>query len=179
MRASAPGTRIHASLRAKTDFSAAWLFSAALEQDPGLIEYGSTANVILATPTTLIALLKAVAYGWQQMEITRNASAIREAGERLYGKLATAQNYFDKLGTALTGAVKQYNSLVASVEGRGSVFSLARKLHELGIGQDEIVETQPLESPTRQLKGDEWIASGPAGLELVASGDDSPQRSED
>ena len=151
------------------------LFSAALEQDPGLIEYGSTANVILATPTTLIALLKAVAYGWQQMEITRNAIAIREAGERLYGKLATTQDYFDKLGKALTSTVKQYNSLVASVEGRGSVFSLARKLHELGIGQDEIAETQPLESSTRQLKGDEWKASGQATLELAAFGDDSPQ----
>jgi DNA recombination protein RmuC len=155
------------------------LFSAALEQDPGLIEYGSTANVILATPTTLIALLKAVAYGWQQMEITRNAIAIREAGEKLYSKLATTQDYFDKLGKALTSTVRQYNSLVGSVEGRGSVFSLARKLHELGIGQDEIAETQPLESSTRQLKGDEWKASGQATLELAAFGDDSPQHHDD
>src|SRR6185437_605785 len=70
------------------------LFSAALEHDPSLIEYGCKNNVILATPSTLIALLKAVAYGWQQMEITRNATAIKNAGNALYEKLAGMQVYF-------------------------------------------------------------------------------------
>lgn len=146
------------------------LFSAALEQDPGLIEFGSNSNVILATPTTLIALLKAVAYGWQQMEVTRNAIAIREAGEKLYDKLATAQDYFSKMGRALANAVGQYNSLVGCIEGKGSVFSQARKLHELGIGQDDLAETQPLESVTRDLKGDDW--SQPGGLSLAAKAED-------
>jgi DNA recombination protein RmuC len=132
------------------------LFSAALEQDPSLIEVGSQLNVILATPTTLIALLKAVAYGWQQMEITRNAIAICKAGEDLYKKLAGTQGYFTRLGNALNSSVKQYNDLVGAVEGRGSVFSLASKLHELKIGQDEIPEVLPIETATRGLQSDHW-----------------------
>lgn len=132
------------------------LFSAALEQDPSLIEVGCKANVILATPTTLIALLKAVAYGWQQMEITRNAIAIREVGENLYRKLAGTQVYFAKLGNALNSSVKQYNDLVGAVEGRGSVFSQAAKLHEFKIGQSEIAEIEPVEAVTRTLQSDHW-----------------------
>jgi DNA recombination protein RmuC len=135
------------------------LFSAALEQDPSLIEVGSQLNVILATPTTLIALLKAVAYGWQQMEITRNAIAICKAGEDLYKKLAGTQGYFTRLGNALNSSVRQYNDLVGAVEGRGSVFSLASKLHELKIGQDEIPEVLPIEGATRGLQSDHWDES--------------------
>ena len=131
-------------------------FSAALEQDPGLIEFGSSSNVILATPTTLIALLKAVAYGWQQLEVTKNALAIREVGEKLYDKLATAQRYFTQMGNALNSTVKQYNNLIGCVEGRGSVFTYARTLHELHIGQDELPEIGMLESVTRELKAEDW-----------------------
>src|ERR1700761_1404081 len=132
------------------------LFSAALEQDPGLIEFGTTSNVILATPTTLIALLRAVAYGWQQLEVTKNALAIREVGEKLYDKLATTQEHFTKMGNALTSTVRHYNNLIGSVEGRGSVFTYARKLHELHIGQDELPEIGMLESVTRELKAEDW-----------------------
>jgi DNA recombination protein RmuC len=131
-------------------------FSAALEQDPGLIEFGSNSNVILATPTTLIALLKAVAYGWQQLEITKNAQAICEVGAKLYDKLSTSQKYFTQMGNALTSAVKQYNNLIGSIEGRGSVFTYANKLHELHIGQEELPEVGMLESVTRELKSDDW-----------------------
>ncbi|HUY81653.1 MAG TPA: DNA recombination protein RmuC [Acidobacteriaceae bacterium] len=147
------------------------LFSAALEQDPGLIEFGSNSNVILATPTTLIALLKAVAYGWQQMDITRHAIAIRETGQKLYDKLAVAQDYFAKMGKALESAVRQYNSLIGCIEGKGSVFTLARRLHELGIGQDELTEAQPLESATRDLKADDWVSGT---LSLAAEADREP-----
>jgi len=131
-------------------------FSAALEQDPGLIEFGSASNVILATPTTLIALLKAVAYGWQQMEVTKNALAIQKVGEKLYDKLASAQRYFTQMGNALSNTVKHYNSLIGCVEGRGSVFTYARTLHELQIGQDELPEIGMLESVTRELKSEDW-----------------------
>jgi DNA recombination protein RmuC len=132
------------------------LFSAALEQDPSLIEFGSQANVILATPTTLIALLKAVAYGWQQMEITRNAIAICEAGESLYKKLAGTQKYFASLGNALNKSVEQFNKLAGAVEGPGSVFSLASKLHRLGIGQEKIADIAPVDLSTRTLQSDHW-----------------------
>lgn len=132
------------------------LFSAALEQEPSLIEFGSQANVILATPTTLIALLKAVAYGWQQMEITRNAIDICKAGDELYKKLAGTQGYFTDLGKALNNSVKHFNNLVGAVEGKKSVFSLASKLHQLGIGQEEIAEIAPVELSTRALQSDHW-----------------------
>lgn len=134
------------------------LFSAALEQDPSLIEVGSQLNVILATPTTLIALLKAVAYGWQQMEITRNAIEICKAGEDLYRKLAGTQEHFTRMGSALASTVKHFNNLVGAVEGRGSVFSLAAKLHELKIGQDEIAEVMPVETAPRSLQSEHWDA---------------------
>ncbi len=132
------------------------LFSAALEQDPSLIEVGSQVNVILATPTTLIALLKAVAYGWQQMEITRNAIEICNAGEALYRKLAGTQEHFTKMGNALSSSVKHFNNLVGAVEGRGSVFPLAARLHELKIGQEEIAEIAPIEIAPRILQSDHW-----------------------
>lgn len=145
------------------------LFSAALEQDPELIEFGSNSNVILATPTTLIALLKAVAYGWQQMEITRNAFAIKEAGEKLYDKLATAQKYFSKMGSALDSAVGQYNSLIGCMEGGKGAFVQARRLHELGVGHDELSELRRLESEVRDMKEDEWAQTN--GLALAAEAD--------
>ncbi|HEY1501479.1 MAG TPA: DNA recombination protein RmuC [Acidobacteriaceae bacterium] len=149
-------------------------FSAALEQDAALIEYGSRANVILATPTTLIALLKAVAYGWQQMDITRNAIAIREAAEKLYDKLTTARNYFDSLGNSLKRSMTLYNNLVGCVEGRESVFDQARKMHELGIGHNEIPETMPaLEPATRELKADDWKPDSQAALEFAAVAEDA------
>lgn len=149
-------------------------FSAALEQDADLIEYGSRGNVILATPTTLIALLKAVAYGWQQMEITRNAIAIREAAEKLYDKLTTARNYFDQLGNSLKRSMTHYNSLVGCVEGRDSIFDQARKMHELGIGHHEIPEAAPIHEPTaRELKAEDWRPDPQIELELAATADET------
>jgi DNA recombination protein RmuC len=137
--------------------SAEVLFSAALEQDPSLIEHGANSKVILATPTTLIALLKAVAYGWQQMDITRNAIDIRKAGQDLYNKLAVAHEHFLNMGKAITSSVRHYNSLVGSVEGRGSVFSLARNMGAMGVGQIEIADLPPIELATRDLEADDWI----------------------
>jgi DNA recombination protein RmuC len=150
-------------------------FSAALEEDSDLIEYGSRVNVILATPTTLIALLKAVAYGWQQMEITRNATAIREAGEKLYDKITTAQKYFEDLGTSLKRAVAHYNNLIGCIEGRDSVFDQAREMHNLGISKREIEEVQPLlDSMPRGLKATDWRDDKMRSrLELAAEADEN------
>jgi DNA recombination protein RmuC len=132
------------------------LFSAALEADPSLIEFSSQANVVMATPTTLIALLKAVAYGWQQSQVTRNAKAIQEAGHDLYNKLVNAHEYFAKLGVALENAVGNYNRFVGAVEGRGGAFFHARKLGSLVHGADEIEQLEPLPAEPRLLTAEDW-----------------------
>lgn len=140
------------------------LFSAALEADPSLIEFGSQANVVMATPTTLIALLKAVAYGWQQSQITQNAKAIQEAGRDLYSKLVNAHDYFDKLGTALGNAVGHYNKFVGAVEGRGGAFFHARKLGSLVHESEELEAIESLPAEPRQLMSDDWSASSTLAL---------------
>jgi DNA recombination protein RmuC len=132
------------------------LFSAALEADPNLIEFSAQANVIMATPTTLIALLKAVAYGWQQSKITQNAKAIQEAGKFLYNKLVKAHEHFDKLGSSLKTTVGHYNNFIGAVEGRQGAFSYARKLGSLvndGVGPEI---TEPLEVEPRVLTAEDW-----------------------
>jgi DNA recombination protein RmuC len=132
------------------------LFSAALEADPSLIEFSSQANVVMATPTTLIALLKAVAYGWQQSQVTQNAKAIQEAGRDLYNKLVNAHEYFCKLGAALENAVGNYNRFVGAVEGRGGAFFHARKLGGLVHGTDEIEQLETLPAEPRLLAAEDW-----------------------
>jgi DNA recombination protein RmuC len=145
------------------------LFSAALEADPSLIEFGSQANVVMATPTTLIALLKAVAYGWQQSQVAENAKAIQEAGRDLYSKIVNAHEYFDKMGMALAGAVGQYNKFVGAVEGRGGAFFHARKLRELVHDAQTLDVLESSDAKPRVLMDEAWPAS--AGLALAAEAD--------
>jgi DNA recombination protein RmuC len=132
------------------------LFSAALEADPSLIEFSSQANVVMATPTTLIALLKAVAFGWQQSQVARNAKVIQETGRDLYNKLVNAHEYFGKLGAALENAVGNYNKFVGAVEGRGGAFFHARKLGGLVHGGDELEVAEPLPAEPRLLAAEDW-----------------------
>jgi DNA recombination protein RmuC len=151
------------------------LFSAALEADPSLIEFSAQVNVVMATPTTLIALLKAVAYGWQQSQITQNAQAIQEAGQDLYKKLANAHEYFDKLGAALSNAVGHYNKFVGAVEGKGGAFFQARKLGALVHENDELETLSPLANDPRQLVADDWSPQPVLALTASAATESAPE----
>jgi DNA recombination protein RmuC len=132
------------------------LFSAALEADPSLIEFGAQSHVVMATPTTLIALLRAVEFGWQQMEITKNARAIHEMGRRIYEKLVVAQGHVVRLGNALANSVDYFNRFVGSIEGKGSVFSYGRQLGELAHGDGDLAEVAKLQPEVRELESPEW-----------------------
>lgn len=114
-------------------------FSAALNQDPGLIEAGVDQKVLLATPTTLIALLRSVAYGWRQEQLTENAEEISKLGRELYDRLATLTGYFSQMGKGLERAVDSYNKGMASLDSR--VLVSARKFKELGAGSSKEVES--------------------------------------
>ena len=132
--------------------------SAALEQDPSLIEEGVNQQVILATPTTLIALLRAVAYGWRQETIADSAKAISELGRELYGRLATLTEHFAKVGRGLETAVRSYNETVGSLETR--VLPSARKFRDQGISPaSELAELPAVERSVRPMTAPELTSS--------------------
>ncbi len=138
-------------------------YSAALEADPSLIEAGVDARVILATPTTLIALLRAVAYGWTQQALTENAERIRQLGRELYERIATVTEHWSRVGKNLGEAVGAYNKSVASMETR--VLVSARKFRELKVASEdkEIGDLNPVEALPREVQAQELLQGDVAG----------------
>jgi len=134
-------------------------FSAALEQDPGLIEHGVLQRVIPASPTTLIALLKAINYGWNQEKLARNAHEISALGKELHERLRLLAGHITQVGANLDRAVESYNKAVGSLESR--VLVSARKFVELGApAAEEITELEPIETSARTLSFD-WDEDPP------------------
>jgi DNA recombination protein RmuC len=127
-------------------------FSSALQQDPALIEYGVNEKVIPATPTTLIALLRAVSYGWRQEALAQNAQQVAELGKQLYERIATLAEHWSTVGQRLDQAVHSYNAAVSSLESR--VLVSARRLRDLKAGAEniEIEAIEPVETMARKLQ---------------------------
>ena len=129
--------------------------SAALNEEPDLIEYALSKQIILATPTSFVALLKAVAYGWRQLALADNAQEIRVLAEDLYGRLATFVSHMNKVGRQLAGSVENYNKAVGSLE--RSVLPGARKFVELGVSSKKDIEKLELleSTPRAMIEGDD------------------------
>jgi len=124
--------------------------SAALNEEPDLIEYALSRQIILATPTSFVALLKAVAYGWRQLALADNAREIRILAEDLYGRLATFVTHMNRVGRQLASSVENYNKAVGSLE--RSVLPGARKFTELGVhAKKEIEKLESLEPVPRTM----------------------------
>ena len=127
-------------------------FSAALEHDHTLIEDAIDKRVVLASPTTLIALLRAIAYGWRQQIVADNAERIKDLGKELYDRVMKFAEHLSEIAKGLERASKAYNSAVASFDGR--LIPSARKFREMGVGSDEIPAIDPVEIFPRPLLSD-------------------------
>ncbi len=134
-------------------------YSAALEQDPALIEVGMNRKVLLATPTTLIALLRTVAYGWRQESLAENARGIAALGKELYERIQVMAGHWGSMGQGLKRALVAYNDAVGSLESR--VLPTARRFRDLDVGTDarEIEAPAPLDQLPREIQAEEMRAA--------------------
>jgi DNA recombination protein RmuC len=121
----------------------------ALEAEPGLLEYGFGKDVVVATPSTLLALLRTVAYSWRQERLARDADQVLEVGRRLHARLSTLSGHLTKLGSALGSAMARYNDTVGSYE--RSVLTAARRFDDLGVAETPIPAPPELEATVRSL----------------------------
>jgi DNA anti-recombination protein RmuC len=127
----------------------------ALEHDPALLEHAITHKVHIATPTTLITMLRTAQYAWQQEALSENARAVFDLGRELYDRIAGMGKHVDGLGKALTNAVSSYNKTIGSLEGR--VLVSARKLSQLGVVEAELSTPKPIEETVRALSAADLI----------------------
>ncbi|MFT4218658.1 MAG: DNA recombination protein RmuC, partial [Micropruina sp.] len=149
------------------------LAAEALSRQPDLHEYASRRNVILATPTTLIALLRAVAYGWKQVALAESAAEVFELARELYDRLGTLGGHFDKVGRMLGASVTAYNQAVGSIEGR--VFPTARRLRELHVTGKELAPVKAVDAAVRPLTAPELIDDAVQVTPLIGGRPDDPE----
>ncbi|PZG19332.1 DNA recombination protein RmuC [Micromonospora craterilacus] len=128
----------------------------ALQRDPTLLEHAFARNVVLATPATLVAMLRTVAWSWRQEQLAHNAMAVHSLARELYGRLSTLGDHVGKLGASLGGAVTAYNRAVGSLEAR--VLVSARKLAELGVSDQELATPGQVELAPRQPQAPELLS---------------------
>jgi DNA recombination protein RmuC len=139
------------------------LLTSALQEDPGLLEFSMNKGVLLASPLTLIALLRAIAYGWQQEMVARNAHEISELGRQLYDRISKLAEHFETVGRSLAKSVQAYNSAVGTLESR--VLVTARRLKDKGVtASGEFPEPETIDQTPRPL----------GAAELVGLFDDEP-----
>jgi DNA recombination protein RmuC len=127
----------------------------ALERSPELLEYAMSRRVHIATPTTLISMLRTASYAWQQAALSQNARAVFDLGKELYERLGTMGQHVDELGKSLSGAIRSYNRTVGSLESR--VLVSARRLNELGVVEGELEGPRPVEETARALSAAELL----------------------
>jgi len=130
-------------------------FATALDQIPDLYDYAAARDVVLATPTTLIGMLRAVAYGWRQAALAESANEVFRLGRELHEKLGLLGNRFDKLGRALRTSVNAYNETIATVE--GTVLVRARKFRDLKVSERELPRPTQIDEPVRQIQAAELV----------------------
>ena len=142
---------------------------AALEVDPGLYEYAMERNVVIATPMTLVALLRTVAYAWRQEALAANAQQVLTLGRELHGRLATLGGHVGRLGRQLDGSVRAYNEAVSSLESR--VLVSARRMADLKVTDAELETPAQVDRVARQLQAPELVASEELRLVAIGEGD--------
>lgn len=143
-------------------------FAAALDQIPDLYEYAGHRDVVLATPTTLIGMLRAVAYGWKQAALAESAAEVFKLGRELHERLGLMGNRFDKLGRALRTSVNAYNETIATVE--GTVLVGARRFRDLKVSEKELAALTSVDEPVRQIQAPELVENAVQVPPLVGRG---------
>ncbi len=129
--------------------------AAALDTDPSLLTYAATRDVVIATPTTLIALLRTVAHGWTTEALAERTREIHELGRELHTRLGVMGGHLDKVGRSLKGAVEAFNSAVGSIESR--VLVTARQFEDIGVTREALVQVQPVTQVPRPLTAAELL----------------------
>ena len=143
-------------------------FTAALDAVPDLYDYAAQRDVVLATPTTLIGMLRAIAYGWKQAALAESAAEVFKLGRDLHERLGLMGNRFDKLGRALRTSVNAYNETIATVE--GTVLVQARKFRDLKVSEKELEALSPVHEPVRQIQAVELVEDAVKVEPLVGRG---------